>query len=64
MSSPFLYLVIKAALSGVVIAVASEVARRLPALGALILSPPLVSILAFCCARALRSGPRSEPAAR
>ena len=42
-----LYLVIKAALSGVVIAVASEVARRLPTLGALILSLPLISILAF-----------------
>jgi hypothetical protein len=42
-----LYLVVKAALSGVIIAVASEVARRLPALGALILSLPLVSILAF-----------------
>jgi len=42
-----LYLVVKAALSGIIIAVASEVARRLPALGALILSLPLVSILAF-----------------
>ncbi len=42
-----LYLVVKAALSGIIIAIASEVARRLPALGALILSLPLVSILAF-----------------
>ena len=42
-----LYLAVKAALSGIVIAVASEVARRLPTLGALILSLPLVSILAF-----------------
>ena len=42
-----LYLAIKAALSGVIIAVASEAARRAPALGALILSLPLVSLLAF-----------------
>lgn len=42
-----LYLLIKAALSGVVIAVASEVARRWPGLGALIVSLPLVSVLAM-----------------
>ena len=42
-----LYLVIKAALSGVLIAVASEVARRWPGWGALIVSLPLVSILAM-----------------
>jgi hypothetical protein len=42
-----LYLVVKAGLSGVIIAVASEVARRAPALGALILSLPLISLLAF-----------------
>ena len=42
-----LYLAIKAALSGVIIAVASEVARRAPTLGALILSLPLISLLAF-----------------
>ena len=42
-----LYLLIKAALSGVVIAVASEVARRWPGWGALIVSLPLVSILAM-----------------
>ena len=42
-----LYLAIKAALSGVIIAAASEVARRAPALGALILSVPLISMLAF-----------------
>jgi hypothetical protein len=46
-SASVLYLVLKAGLSGIIIAVASEVARRLPALGALILSLPLVSILAF-----------------
>ncbi len=40
-----LYLAVKAALSGVIIAVVSEVARRQPALGALIVSLPLVSIL-------------------
>jgi len=40
-----LYLTIKAALSGIIIAVVSEVARRSPTLGALIVSLPLVSIL-------------------
>ena len=40
-----LYLLIKAALSGVIIAVVSETARRSPGLGALIVSLPLVSIL-------------------
>lgn len=41
------YLLVKAALSGAVIAVASEVARRWPGWGALIVSLPLVSILAM-----------------
>jgi hypothetical protein len=40
-----LYLLIKAAVSGVIIAVVSETARRSPGLGALIVSLPLVSIL-------------------
>ena len=40
-----LYLAVKAALSGIVIAVVSEVARRSLVLGALIVSLPLVSIL-------------------
>lgn len=40
-----LYLAVKAAVSGVIIAIVSEVARRQPALGALIVSLPLVSIL-------------------
>lgn len=40
-----LYLAVKAALSGTIIAVVSEVARRSPTLGALIVSLPLVSIL-------------------
>jgi hypothetical protein len=42
-----LYLAIKAALSGVIIAIVSEVAQRRPGLGALIVSLPLVSILAI-----------------
>jgi hypothetical protein len=40
-----LQLLVKAALSGAVIAVASEVARRWPGWGALIVSLPLVSVL-------------------
>jgi hypothetical protein len=40
-----IYLTVKAALSGVIIAIVSEVARRSPALGALIVSLPLISIL-------------------
>ncbi len=39
------YFVIKCALSGIIIAVASEVAKRSPALGGLIVSLPLVSFL-------------------
>lgn len=42
-----LYLFLKAALSGLLIAAASEVARRWPGWGALIVSLPLVSILAM-----------------
>lgn len=42
-----LYLAIKALLSGIVIAIVSEVARKSPGLGALIVSLPLVSILAM-----------------
>lgn len=40
-----LYLVLKAAVSGVIIAIVSEVAKRSPGAGALIASLPLVSIL-------------------
>ena len=40
------YLAIKAAISGVLVAVVSETAKRSPAFGALIASLPLVSILA------------------
>jgi hypothetical protein len=42
-----LYAAIKALLSGVIIAAASEVAKRNPGFGALILALPLLSILAF-----------------
>ena len=42
-----LYLAIKAALSGLIIAIVSEVARRSPGLGGLIVSLPLVSLLTF-----------------
>ena len=42
-----LYAAIKALLSGVIIAAVSEVAKRYPAIGAVILSLPLISILAF-----------------
>jgi len=41
------YLLVKALLSGLIVAVASEVARRWPGWGALIVSLPLVSVLAF-----------------
>lgn len=41
------YFLIKTALSGLLIALISEVARRAPSLGALIASLPLVSILAM-----------------
>jgi hypothetical protein len=40
-----LYLIIKAALSGVIIAAVSEIARRSPGFGALVASLPLVSVL-------------------
>ncbi len=41
------YLAIKAALSGIIIAAVSEIAKRSPSFGALIVSLPLVSILAM-----------------
>lgn len=40
-----LYLVLKAVLSGVLIAIVSEVAKRNPGIGGLIASLPLVSVL-------------------
>jgi hypothetical protein len=39
------YFIVKCALSGIIIAVVSEVAKRSPAFGALIVSLPLVSLL-------------------
>ena len=42
-----IYLLLKAALSGVIVAIVSELARRSPLIGALIASLPLVSILAM-----------------
>jgi hypothetical protein len=44
-ANQMVYFVIKCALSGIIIAVVSEVAKRSPALGALIVSLPLVSLL-------------------
>lgn len=40
-----LYLIVKAALSGIIIAIVSEVAKRYPGFGALIASLPLISVL-------------------
>jgi hypothetical protein len=40
-----LYLVIKAGLSGIIVTIVSEVAKRYPGFGALIASLPLVSVL-------------------
>ena len=40
-----LYLIVKAALSGVIVAIVSEVARRSPGLGGLVAALPLVSVL-------------------
>ena len=42
-----LYVLLKAAISGLIVAAASEVARRWPGWGALIVSLPLVSLLTF-----------------
>jgi hypothetical protein len=42
-----IYLVLKAAISGLLIAMASEVARRYPSWGGLIVSLPLTSLLAM-----------------
>jgi hypothetical protein len=40
-----LYLLIKAAISGLIVAIVSDVAKRYPGFGALIASLPLVSVL-------------------
>lgn len=42
-----LHLAVKALISGLIVAAASEVARRWPTVGGLIVSLPLVSLLAF-----------------
>jgi len=42
-----LYLILKAAVSGILIAIISEVARRYPSFGGLIASLPLVSLIAI-----------------
>lgn len=42
-----MYFITKCALSGLIVALVSEVAKRSPAFGALIVSLPLVSILAM-----------------
>ena len=42
-----LYLIIKAALSGVIVAAVSEIARRYPGWGGLVASLPLTSLLAM-----------------
>ena len=44
-ANPMLYLVLKAAISGVIVAIVSEVAKRYPGFGGLIASLPLVSML-------------------
>ena len=40
-----IYLLLKAALSGLIIALVSEIARRSPGVGALVASLPLISVL-------------------
>jgi Mg/Co/Ni transporter MgtE len=40
-----LYLFVKAALSGIIVAFVSEIARKAPGLGALLASLPLISVL-------------------
>lgn len=45
--SGLLYPIVKAALSGIIIMLVSEIARRYAALGALIASLPLISLLAI-----------------
>jgi len=42
-----LYFVIKCALSGIIIAAVSEIAKRSPAFGALVVSLPLLSLLSL-----------------
>jgi hypothetical protein len=46
-SDVMIYLLIKALLSGAIVMAVSEIAKRSPALGALVVSLPLVSLLAI-----------------
>jgi hypothetical protein len=41
------YLIVKALLSGLIVAIVSEVARRAPGVGALLVSLPTISLLTF-----------------
>lgn len=52
-----LYLAVKAALSGMLIAIISEVSRRYPGLGGLIASLPIVSVLGMIWLWQERSDP-------
>ena len=56
------YLLLKAALSGVLIAVASTLAKRFPGVGALIASLPLVSVLGMMWLWAERPDPENMAA--
>ena len=47
LTEAMVYLLLKAAISGALIAAASEIARRWPGIGGLIVSLPLVSLLTF-----------------
>jgi hypothetical protein len=42
-----LYLIVKAGISGLLVAAVSELSKRSPAVGAIVLSLPLISILSF-----------------
>lgn len=42
-----IYLIIKAAMSGIIVMLVSEIARRSPGLGGLVASLPLISVLAI-----------------
>lgn len=43
--APMLYFILKAGISGVIVAIVSEVAKRYPGFGGLIASLPLISVL-------------------
>jgi DNA-binding transcriptional LysR family regulator len=58
------YLAIKAALSGILIAIISEVAKRYPGFGGLIASLPLVSVLGMVWLWRDKPDPREHGGAR